>query len=494
MKLQELPWLTSSDISRWISEQNKDVSRICKHITSLSSQIPPLEKKNVLLESNLQSERNRYNVEIKKLKKEIAEIKTTCRGWRERVENLKTSLVTEEAKTKEQNDKIKMLLEKEKIYESLEKSVIETRGEMEAVRDQLQSAQKEIDILSASLTNVKNEREKIRNENSQLKDDLESAVKVKEVFKTKQSNLLSDIEEIADENGNLRKKLAQLERNYEEKLKVIKRDIDTEEHLHQLKRELERLHDREMSRVERENDELIRKCEDLREKIKTIVKYPETAPPPSAESDTETSDVLSDMKRQMNANSLRIDTLKDENRRLAQSIGRISKAMEPSLHGRSKTYTKECKGENNFDLLEVEDRPSTLHSDIDRYDFDNMTDAVKSGQSRWAESSCESRHISFSSGQNHEGRRKSDEYSSEEAKVRLWQRDSSPIRRAVSANKMPKITPKIENPKPPVREGFNPSLMAYTKLKQASSTKKAFGEWFFNFPGPINYLRNTTTC
>ncbi|NWX00792.1 CC157 protein, partial [Caloenas nicobarica] len=295
--------LSATDMSYWAVEQSKDLARISKHLQMLLQQVNPL--KCELQESQKQKDELRKKVEdFSRLLQ--AEKETQAQQRRKAEQSLKVKNKEHlEAVARLERDKddlrrevTKMtLLEEMRTMMVAKSQVLELEEKVQLLTDQRESLGQE---LSSTSTQLEKEKAKV-----------ESVLRHQESLQTKQRVLLQQLDSLDQEREELQARLGEAE---EDGARLAEQLEQSREQLRAQQVELQA----KVSRLEEQTRE-------LQERERLLVFFPELHVP--SETQFESSGSLTeDMEKQLEANSIRIGVLEQENARLRSALAKVQVA------------------------------------------------------------------------------------------------------------------------------------------------------------------------
>ncbi|NWU93732.1 CC157 protein, partial [Upupa epops] len=315
LKTEGREGLSAADLSNWASEQSKDLSRIKKHLQMLLKQITTLK------EELKQSEKQKR--ELQKQVKELSQLlqveKTNLAQQRRRDEESLKMKAKEhlEAVTKLEQDKYNLLracaegavpllspeVSKAALVELMKTTTVpksqalQLEEKVQQLTDQCESLGQE---LSTARLALKKESAKV-----------ESVQRHEESLQAKYHTLRQQLDSLSQEYEELQ---ASLRENEEDKARL-------EEELKQSREQLQEL---QLS-LEESVVELKAEVSRLEEQERLLVLFPELHAPPHTRIES-TGTLGEDMEKQVQANSLRISVLEEENVRLSNALVKLKEA------------------------------------------------------------------------------------------------------------------------------------------------------------------------
>ncbi|CAH2294954.1 Hypothetical predicted protein [Pelobates cultripes] len=339
--------LSPNEMRYWASEESKDMARISKHLSELKQVILPLqdqlqaasvekdklqqniesEKKQIQAhredmqrqlkenERHMQEKEHKRKEDINKMERDKEELRKGAAVLEERVSILKEELKSQHSiirdleLAKEQLVcEMQSMVNKEKVTE-LEQKVNELRSHLDTTMQLLKDSEEHVSKERARVESLENHKESLQVKQKSLLqqldrlaqqcEDLQGSLGDAEEEKT---SLEEQMEKLENEKENLKCQL-------EEKQEVVKQ-------LQQQKQKLEK----SISGTESKLRELEVDLQEQREKARLLVSYPDLNTPPVFES---TGDIAEDMDKQLQANSIRINILEEENSRLRANLSKL---------------------------------------------------------------------------------------------------------------------------------------------------------------------------
>ncbi|KAM8960671.1 coiled-coil domain-containing protein 157 [Pelodytes ibericus] len=349
--------LSPTEMRYWASEESKDLARIGKHLSELMQVILPLKDQleaarveNDKLKENIESgkkqvqaqreemqrqakendkrlqEKGQQSLEVlNKMELEKEELRKGAAVLGERVSILKEELKSQHSiirdldLAKEQLVReMQNMVNKDRVTE-LEQTMSNLKRHLDTTMQRLQHSEEDVSKERAHVESLQNHQESLQAKQKSLLqqldrlaqecEDLQGSLGDNEVEKTK----------LEEQIENLKKEKNNLKRQIEEKQEIVRR----------LQKDKQSLED-SITGMEKQLTELHGSLQEQREKVKLLVSYPDLHTPPEFES---TGDITEDMEKQIQANSIRISILEEENSRLRANL---SKLRERSQQGQLK--------------------------------------------------------------------------------------------------------------------------------------------------------------
>ncbi|NXI29338.1 CC157 protein, partial [Sterrhoptilus dennistouni] len=315
--------LSAKDMSYWASEQSKDLSRINKHLQGLLQQVNPLKAE--LQETGKQKKKLQKQVEDFSRKLQ-AERDTQAEQQRQAEQSLKAkdkehSKVV--ARLEQDNDDLQrgkeLLGHSGCVFTELSKSTLleEIMTNMVA-RTQVLELEEKVQVLTGqrdsleqelSATSMQLEKEKVR---------VESMSRHEESLQAKQRTLLQQLDSLDQEREELQASLAQAE---EDKVQLAEQLQQSQE---QSGKQLQ------AQQLQANTSRLEEQAQELREQERLLVLFPDLHVPTETQLES-SGNLTEDMERQLQANTLRIEVLQQENVQLQALLAKVKAAAEQGM-------------------------------------------------------------------------------------------------------------------------------------------------------------------
>ncbi|NXC78208.1 CC157 protein, partial [Anhinga anhinga] len=313
--------LSATDMSYWASEQSKDLSRISKHLQMLLQQVTPLKSK--LEESEKQKDKLQKQVEdFSRLLQ--AEKETQAQQRKEAEQNLevkKKNYLEAVARLEQDKDDLRRgtvlmcqrcgvspevtkatLLEEMRTTMVARSWVLELEEKVQALTGQRESLGQE---LSTTTTQLEKEKAKV-----------ESMLRHQESLQAKQRALLLQLDSLDQEREELQASLGEAE---ESKARLAEQLEESQEQSGQ------------QLRAQQANiSKLEEQAQELKERERLLVFFPELHVPTETQFES-TGSLTEDMEKQLQANSIRIGVLEQENARLRSALAKVKVAAEQGV-------------------------------------------------------------------------------------------------------------------------------------------------------------------
>ncbi|KAM5193581.1 coiled-coil domain-containing protein 157 [Mantella aurantiaca] len=350
-KIQEvLPpggMLSPNEMRYWASEESKDLARIAKHLSELTQLIQPLRNQleatkveNQRLQQNMESLKNQLQAhrdemqsQAKDHERKLQEKGQQSQEMMDKLERDKEDLRKGSAVLEE---RVSILVEELKMQHctirDLELARQRLINEIQNMvhKEEVSALEKKMNDLKVDLDNTLQKvhqseeavsKERARGENLQIQ---------KESLQVKQKSLLQKLDWLSQECEDLRGTLGDAE---EEKAKLEEQIEQIEKEEGKLKRQLNdqqemvRILQQEKVTLEKSMSEVARQLTDLqgcmqeqKERERLLISYPDLHPLPEFES---SGNIAEDMGKQLQANSIRISILEEENTKLRASLQKL---------------------------------------------------------------------------------------------------------------------------------------------------------------------------
>ncbi|XP_023416707.1 coiled-coil domain-containing protein 157 isoform X2 [Cavia porcellus] len=310
--------LPAATMSHWAEKQSKDLTRLSKHIGTLSQLVGPLRAQ---LE---ESERQKDG-----LKKQVGRLEQDLRqeqGERQRQE--------EESKrclTKWECDRQQLLAEPkvQQLQEEVEHRV--------AAERQVQQLEEQVQLLAGRLDGAGQQIRWASTELDKEKARVDSMVRHQESLQTKQRALLQQLDSLDQEREELQRGLDEAEgqrAQMEEQLQSLQSEKDQGQCQLQAQQELLQSLQREKQDLEQVTTDLRltildlqQEMAELREQERLLVTFPDLHRPMEAQIKS-SGNVTDDMEGQIQANNIRIRVLQEENGQLQSMLSKIRQVAE----------------------------------------------------------------------------------------------------------------------------------------------------------------------
>ncbi|XP_030741306.2 coiled-coil domain-containing protein 157 [Echinops telfairi] len=341
MGLRPLPAAT---VGRWVAEQNKDLLRLSKHVGALTQLVGPLRaqleeaegQKDGLrqqlgeLEQALQQEQGARRRQAEEAKQHLAERESDRQQLLAETSDLKTKVAMLEGE----------LEEKQASTQAIEATAQQLKGEAErrvTAEKQVQQLEGQVKLLAGRLDEASQQIRWASTELDKEKARVDSMVRHQESLQAKQRALLQQLDSLDQERKELQGSLAEAEAQraqVEEQLQSLQTEgaqgqcqlLAQQELLQSLQREKQGL-EQATTDLRLTISELERELLELKERERLLVAFPDLHQPLEAQIQS-SGNVTEDMERQVQANSIRIRVLQEENGRLQAMLSKIQEVAQ----------------------------------------------------------------------------------------------------------------------------------------------------------------------
>ncbi|XP_061226462.1 coiled-coil domain-containing protein 157 isoform X2 [Neopsephotus bourkii] len=337
--------LSATDVSYWASEQSKDLSRISKHLQMLLQQVQPLRAE--LHESEKQKEKLQRQVEdmawllqvekdthVQQQQEAQQSLEAKNKEHLEavgRLERAKDDLQRGAALLEEQVSTLKEeLAGKQAALQELETAKATLLEEMSTMvaKSQVLALEEKVQLLSRQQESLGQELSTTTIQLQKEKAKVESMERHQESLQAKQRTLLQQFDSLDQEREELQLSLGEAEEDKARLQEQLQESQNQEQHRQQ--QELLDALQQEKLGLERAVSELQENVAKLQERERLLVFFPELHVPTEAQFES-TGSWTEDMRRQLEANSIRIGVLEQENARLSAALGKVKEAAQEGV-------------------------------------------------------------------------------------------------------------------------------------------------------------------
>ncbi|XP_072004973.1 coiled-coil domain-containing protein 157 isoform X2 [Engystomops pustulosus] len=339
--------LSPSEMRYWASEESKDLVRISKHLSELTELIQPLRNQceaarieNQRLQQNIEDHKIQLKLQKEELQQQVNDHEKKLEEKGQQIQVMVNRLERDKDELRKGSavleERVSILKEELKLQHctirDLELARQKLLGEMQIMvhKEEVSVLEKKVGDLTVHLENSLQRLQESEEAVSKEKARGVSLQNHKESLQAKQKALLQQLDRLSQECENLRSVLgdadeerAKLEEQMqqmkieEESLKSqIKEQQNTINTLQQEKRTLKK----SVTDSTKQLLDLQGSLEQQKEREKLLVCYPDLHPLPEFES---SGDITEDMEKQLQANSIRISILEDENSKLRVSLQKL---------------------------------------------------------------------------------------------------------------------------------------------------------------------------
>ncbi|NWR81421.1 CC157 protein, partial [Centropus unirufus] len=316
--------LSATDMSYWAVEQSKDLSRISKHLQMLLQQVHPLRLE--LEESAKRREELQKQVEdfprLLQVEKE-----SQAQQRKEAQQNLEAKhreYLEAVARLERDKDDLRrgMVLLCQKCCVSPEltkKSLLEEMRTAMVATSQVQELEDKVQQLTSQLQSLSQELSSTTTQLEKEKAKVESLLRHQESLQAKHRTLLQQLDSLDQEHEELQASLAEAE---QEKARLVEQLEESR------KAVLEQ--QEKVSKLEKREQELKEQTQELKERERLLVFFPELHITAEAQFES-TGNLTEDMEKQLQANSIRIRVLEQENVQLRSALAKVKVAAEQGV-------------------------------------------------------------------------------------------------------------------------------------------------------------------
>ncbi|XP_054450430.1 coiled-coil domain-containing protein 157 [Pteronotus mesoamericanus] len=347
MGLRPLPAAT---VGHWAAEQSKDLTRLSKHVGTLTQLVGALKAQLEEAEGQKDGLRKEVGELEQALRQEQGERRRQADEAQQRLvkwERDKQQLLTETSDLKRKaaalEGELKQQQESMQAMETkAEQLQEEAKHRVEAER-QVQQLEEQVQLLAGRLDGASQQIHWASTELDKEKARVDSMVRHQESLQAKQRALLQQLDSLDQEREELRGSLDEAEAqraHVEEQLQSVQSEREQGQCQLQAQQELLRSLQGEKQDLEQAMmdlqltvSELERELVELRERERLLVAFPDLHRPVEAQIQTGrassvpiptgSGNVTDDMERQVQANNIRIRVLQEENGRLQSTLSKI---------------------------------------------------------------------------------------------------------------------------------------------------------------------------
>ncbi|KAM9526868.1 coiled-coil domain-containing protein 157 isoform 4-T4 [Guaruba guarouba] len=343
--------LSATDVSYWASEQSRDLSRIRKHLQMLLQQVQPLQAELQELEKQkeklqrqvedmawlLQAERDTHVQQQKEAQQSLEAKNKEHLEAVGRLERAKDDLQRGAALLEEQVSTLKEeLAGKQAAVQELETAKATLLGEMRTAvvaRSQVLELEEKVQLLSSQQESLGQELSTTTTQLQKEKAKVESMERHQESLQAKQRTLLQQLDSLDQEREELQVSLGEAE---EDKARLQEQLQESREQHRQQQELLDALQQEKLglegavSELQENVSRLEEQARELQERERLLVLFPELHVPTEAQFES-TGSLTEDMERQLQANSIRIRVLEQENARLSAALGKVKAAAQEGV-------------------------------------------------------------------------------------------------------------------------------------------------------------------
>ncbi|XP_025752660.1 coiled-coil domain-containing protein 157 isoform X2 [Oreochromis niloticus] len=336
----EVGRMTAGDVSQWANEQRRDTRRLEKHLQDVRCTVQPLkdrlaaaEEEQKRLRSQLERAQKEFNQEKEKLQINSVQLEFSLqKAQRVNKETEKRLHEEQQQHKREMNFKLK-------------EEIALQQNTLQALEHEKKGLQESLNTLQIEEEACSKLQHRIQQLESQISDTqllldkekakYQSACRQQESVQAKQKSLLERVDALDEECEELQRQLgereerqiglqSQLQQMSEEKEELRAQLTQQQDLCSKLQNEKQTLqtHTDELKNFV---DELKEYVQALRERERLLVAFPELSPLAQPQS---TGNVLLDMQQQLQANSIRIKVLEQENSTLLRSLEKLGERAQ----------------------------------------------------------------------------------------------------------------------------------------------------------------------
>ncbi|NWZ50306.1 CC157 protein, partial [Haliaeetus albicilla] len=311
--------LSATDVSYWASEQSKDLSRISKHLQMLLQQVNPL--KSELEESERQKDKLRKQVEdFSQLLQVEKETQAQQRKEAEQSLEVKNKEYLEAvARLEQDKDDLRRGMVLCCVSSEVSKTTLleEMRTTMVA-RSRVLELEEKVELLTSQRESLGQELSTTTTQLEKEKAKVESTLRHQESLQAKQRALLQQLDSLDREREELQASLGEAE---EDKARLAEQLEESQEQSRQQLR---------AQQLQANVSRLEKQARELKERERLLVFFPELHVPAEMQFES-TGSLTMDMEKQLQANSIRISVLEQENVRLRSALAKVKAAAEQGV-------------------------------------------------------------------------------------------------------------------------------------------------------------------
>ncbi|XP_040010525.1 coiled-coil domain-containing protein 157 isoform X2 [Xiphias gladius] len=342
----ELGHMTAGDVTQWANEQLRDMRRLAKHLQDVRRTVNPLKDR---LEA-AETEQEKFRCQFERVKKEF---KQGTEKHQATVVQLEFSLQKAQRSMKETEQRLQEEQQqlKREIW-SLEENNSRLKEKVAVQQDTLQALECEKNLLQEKVKSLLLEEEancKLQQRMQQLESQISetqvlldkenakyhSACRQQESMQAKQKSLLERVDALDEECEELQRQLGEREerqidlhnelREMSEKKDQLQAQLTQQQDLRlELQKEKQTL-ETYIGELKNSVAELKEYVQALKERERLMVAFPELSPMAHVQPQR---NVVLDMEQQMQANSIRIKVLEQENSTLHSSLEKLRERIQ----------------------------------------------------------------------------------------------------------------------------------------------------------------------
>ncbi|KAM9391506.1 coiled-coil domain-containing protein 157 [Pholidichthys leucotaenia] len=347
----EMGHMTAGDVAQWANEQLRDMRRLAKHLEDVRGTVQPLKSRLAAAEaekarfrSQLERAKKEFNQEREKLQADSVQLEfslsKTQRSMKETEQRLKAELQQLKIDNRSLEEGNARLKEKESTQQH---ALEELKHEKSALQERVKALLMEEDACHKLKKQI--EQMECQISDTQLLLDKEqakyqSACRQQESVQAKQKSLLARVDVLDEECEELQRQLGERE---QKQLSLHSQMQQISEEKEELQAQLTRQQDvclelqnekkaLEMNKEQLTNSvaELHKYIQALKERERLLVAFPELTPVTQVQPQS-TGDVVLDMEQQLQANTIRIEVLEQENATLHRSLEKLGGKVQHNV-------------------------------------------------------------------------------------------------------------------------------------------------------------------
>ncbi|XP_078808859.1 coiled-coil domain-containing protein 157 isoform X2 [Oryzias latipes] len=338
--------LTPGDVAQWANEQLRDMRRLAKHLQDVRGTVLPLQDRVAAAETDREAIRSQLKTVQKDFEQQLEKQQTNIEQLEFSLQEAQRSAKQTEQKQQEEHKQLK------KEIHSSEETNARLREKVALQQDTIHTLESENNFLQVKVKKLQTDQEaccqqqqRIHQLEEQLSDiqllldkeraKYQSACRQQESTQVKQKSLLKRVEDLDEECEELKKQLVdseeaqmkldnELQQMSDEKKQLQVQTAQQQDLCGELQKKKQRLEMRE-EELKQQLHELMDRVRALRDRERILVAFPELhnwAQPQT------TGNVLLDMEKQLQANSIRVNILEQENATLQKSLQKLRKAAQ----------------------------------------------------------------------------------------------------------------------------------------------------------------------
>ncbi|XP_075290554.1 coiled-coil domain-containing protein 157 [Opisthocomus hoazin] len=347
--------LSAKDISYWASEQTKDLSRISKHLQLLLQQVNPLKsqleashkQKDELhkqledLSRVLQAEKEAQARQTKEAEQKLAvknkehseavarleqdrdDLRRGAALLEERLSAFKEELAAKQAAVQELERSKMTLLEELRTTTAARSRVLELEEEVRLLTGQRDSLGQELSAASSQLPKEKAKVQSMLRHQESLQAKYQLLLQDFDSLDQEREELQASLEEAEEDRARLAEQLQQSQEQSGRQLREQQELLDAQQ---REKRSLEQ----SVAELRANGARLEQQAQELRERERLLVFFPELHSPAGTQLQS-TGSVAEEMEQHVQANSVRISVLQQENARLGAALAKLKAAAQQGV-------------------------------------------------------------------------------------------------------------------------------------------------------------------